>query len=79
MIRETCSCGATFEASGFRYSSGEEYAATTWREKHKCVEPVTMLLEETDSGPGLADVIERLTTISEHVAFIGRLLRTRSS
>jgi hypothetical protein len=56
MIRETCSCGATF-------SSDRPYAgsdAATWRRDHRCLDPVTLVTEETDSGPGLADVIHAI-------------------
>ena len=76
MIRETCSCGATFEMKPERtgYTSTVVDAAAKWRRDHKCVQPVTLTAVH-DSGPGLADVIERLTTISEHVALIGRLVR----
>lgn len=73
MIRETCSCGATFETSGNNYATDERKAADTWRSAHKCVEPVTLTATvEEMSGPGWAEVVDRLTSISERLAAIGR-------
>lgn len=70
MIRETCSCGAHFETDDMRLlTSGPEWNThgrrllTEWRADHKCVEPVT-LAELTDSGPGLADVIDAIDRVA---------------
>lgn len=86
MIRETCSCGATFETDDMRLlTSGPDWNThgrrllTEWRASHKCVEPVTLIAAEIDSGPGLADVVDRLTVIAERVSFIGRHLNTRAA
>jgi hypothetical protein len=77
VIRETCSCGATYEFKppGTGYSGIGIEAAARWRRDHKCVEPVT-ILESTlvDSGPGLADVVDRLTAIAERLALLARVL-----
>ena len=79
-MRETCSCGATFETNDTRYlTSGPDWDThgrrliTEWRRDHKHSEPVT-LTEVHDSGPGLADVTERLTLIAERVALIARMM-----
>lgn len=73
MIRETCSCGATFEVD---LPNNNIQAANTWREFHKCAEPVTFTTLER-SGPGLADVIEQLREIHEDVATIAGIEVTR--
>lgn len=77
MIREACSCGATFETDDSFAVNGRpdwesrgERMAADFRRDHRCVEPVTALAEIHDSGPGLADVIERLESIAERMEFI---------
>lgn len=77
MIRERCSCGATFETDDSfavngtpDWASRGERMAADFRRDHRCVAPVTALAEIHDSGPGLADVIERLESIAERMEFI---------
>ncbi|MBI1379450.1 MAG: hypothetical protein GC157_18530 [Frankiales bacterium] len=70
MIRETCSCGATLE-------SDAEIVLETfheWRRDHRHAEPAAGTVLKS-SGPTLADVVDRLTAISEHLALIERLAR----
>jgi hypothetical protein len=75
MIRETCSCGATFEVNGTTYElSREANSADLWRAKHKCVAPVTLLTEQTDSGPGLVDVIDAIDRVAANNGLLFELV-----
>lgn len=74
MIRQTCSCGATFEADGYRSPEAEVAAGSAWLQDHRCVEPASLLTVETDSGPGLADVIDAIDRVSANVGLLNEIV-----
>lgn len=49
-IKEQCSCGATFDASGHDGITGVGYEAQKWRTQHRCADRAQNLTTITTEG-----------------------------